>query len=100
MGPYVKYWESILELLSRLIPWQIFVLLEGFWPSNNWRINYERASIPTIIDVYLKNFVIPPYCEPRNICPSLSTTTYSPFHDLFVGNFVLVWPSNPIVYHV
>jgi hypothetical protein len=21
MGPYVKYWENILELLSRHIPW-------------------------------------------------------------------------------
>ncbi len=51
MGPYVKQWENILELLLRPIPRHNFVLLEGFWPSNNWRVNYEHASIPTIVDV-------------------------------------------------
>jgi hypothetical protein len=35
MGLYVKHLEKILELLSILIPWQNFVLLEGFWPSSN-----------------------------------------------------------------
>ncbi len=34
-GPYVKYWENILELLSRPILWHNFVLLEGFWPFSN-----------------------------------------------------------------
>jgi hypothetical protein len=60
MGPYVKYWESILELLSRHFPWQSFVLLEGFWPCSNWRTNYECASIPTIVDVDIKDPIIPP----------------------------------------
>jgi hypothetical protein len=67
MGPYVKYWESILELLSRPISWQSFVLLEGFWPSTNWRANYECASIPTVINVYLEDRIIPPYCGPRKL---------------------------------
>jgi len=35
MGPYVKYWENILELLSGPIPQYNFILLEGFWPSSN-----------------------------------------------------------------
>ncbi len=60
MGLYVKYWESILELLSRPIPWQRFVLLEGFWPSSNWGANYEHTSIPTIVDVDPKDPIIPP----------------------------------------
>jgi hypothetical protein len=30
MGPYVKYWESILELLLRPIPRQNSILLESF----------------------------------------------------------------------
>jgi len=34
-GPYVKYWESILEMLLKPIPWQRSILLEGFWPSSN-----------------------------------------------------------------
>jgi hypothetical protein len=74
--------------------------LEGFWPSNNWRANYECASIPTIVNVDLENPIIPPYYCPKNMHPSLSITAYMPFCDLFVGNFVLVWPINPIVYHV
>jgi hypothetical protein len=31
---------------------------------------------------------------------SLNTIAYMPFHDLFAGNFLLVWPLNPIVYLV
>jgi hypothetical protein len=30
---------------------------------------------------------------------SLDTVAYAPFCDLFVGNFVLLWPIDPIVYH-
>jgi hypothetical protein len=86
----VKYWESILELLSRLIRWKRFILLEGFWPSNNWKINYERASIRIVVDVDPEDPVIPPYYGPKRMCPSLSTTAYMPFRDLFTSNFVLV----------
>ncbi len=100
MGHYVKYWESILELLSRLIPRHSYVLLEGFWPSSNWRANYECTSIHIIVDVDLEDLVIHPYYGPRSLRPSLSTSTYTPFRDLFVNSFVLVWPSDSIVYHV
>jgi hypothetical protein len=62
MGPYVKYWESILELLTRPIPRQNFVLLESFWYSSNWRTYYECASILIIVDVDPLNPIIPPYC--------------------------------------
>jgi len=90
MGPYVKYWESILELLSRHIPHQSSILLEGFWLSNNWKINYECASIRTVVDVDPKDLVILPYYEPKSLHLSLSTPTYTPFCDLFARNFVLV----------
>jgi hypothetical protein len=89
-----------LELLSRSIPQHNSILLEGFWLSNNWRVNYEQASIPTIVDVDLKNLVIPPYFGPKNMRPSLNTTTYTPFHDFFIDNFVFVRHSNPIIYLV
>ncbi len=92
MGPCVKYWENILELLSRHIPWQNFVLLEGFRPSSNWKTNYECASICMVVYVDLKDHVIPPYSGPRSMHPSLNTIVYMHFHDLFVSNFVLVWP--------
>jgi hypothetical protein len=89
-----------LELLSQPIPWQSFVLLEGFWPSNNYKASYERASIPTVVDVDPENPVILLYYGPRSMCPSLNTIAYTPFHDLFVGNFVLVQPVVPKVYLV
>jgi hypothetical protein len=100
MGSYVKYWENILDLLLKPIPWHSFVLLEGFWPFNNWRANYEHASIPTVIDFDFEDPIIFPTCGPRSMRRSLNITTYTPLRDLFVGNFVLLWPANPIVYHV
>jgi hypothetical protein len=77
MGPYVKYWESILELLSKPIPQQSYVLLEGFWLSSNWRANYEHTSIRIIVDVDLEDLVILPYYGPRSLRPSLSIVTYT-----------------------
>jgi len=74
--------------------------LEGFWPSSNWRANYEHASIPTIVDVDLEDLVILPYCGPRRMHLFLSTIAYVPFHDLFASSFLLVWPLNPIVYPI
>jgi len=98
MGPYVKCWENILELLSRPIPQQSFIMLEGFWPSSNWKANYEHTSIPTVVDVDLENLVIPPYYGLKSMRPSLNTTTYTSFHDLFVANFVLVQLANLTIY--
>jgi len=51
MKPYVEYWEDILLHLSRLSPVQSIILLEGFWPSNNWSSNYARASLLIVMDV-------------------------------------------------
>jgi len=65
-------------------------MLEGFWPSSNWRANYEHASTPKIIDVDLENLVIPPYYGPRSMRPFLNIVPYMPFYDLFVCNRVLV----------
>jgi hypothetical protein len=58
-----------LELLLKPIPRQSSILLEGLWPSSNWRINYECASIPTVVDVDPEDHVIPPYYGPRNMHP-------------------------------
>ncbi len=75
-------------------------MLEGFWPSSNWRVKYEDASIPTIVDVDPEDHVIPPYYDFRLMHPSLNTIAYMPFRDMFVCNFVLVQPTNPTIYHV
>ncbi len=34
MKPYMEYWEDILYL-SRSLPLQSAILLQGFWPSSN-----------------------------------------------------------------
>ncbi len=83
-----------MELLLKPIPWHSFILLEDFWPSNNWRVNYEHASIPTIVDFDPKDLFILPYFGTRNMRPSLNIITYTPLRDLFVGNFVLLWLAN------
>jgi hypothetical protein len=51
MKPYVEYWEDILLHLSRPLPLQSTIILEGFWPSNNWRFNYARVSLSTTMNV-------------------------------------------------
>jgi hypothetical protein len=51
MKLYVEYWENILLHLSRPLPLQNITLLEGFWLSKNWRCNYVRASLSTMMDV-------------------------------------------------
>jgi hypothetical protein len=65
LGPYVAYWENILKLLSNPLPTQNSTLLEGFWPSCNWRFNHVQGAIPPIIDVDLEDPIIPPYYGPR-----------------------------------
>jgi hypothetical protein len=79
--------------LSRPLPPQSVTLLEGFWPSSNWRSNYARASLSTIMDVAnAKNLVRVLYRGPKNMKP---LATYTPFRDLNVGDFVLVRPHDP-----
>jgi hypothetical protein len=87
-----------LELLSRPIPHQNFVLLEGFWPFYNWKVNYEHVFILTIINVDLENPMILPYYGPKSMHPFLNINTYTFICDFFVGNFVFVQSTDPIVY--
>jgi len=51
MKLYVEYWEDILLHLSRSLPPQSVTLLEGFWPSNNWKSNYVKVLMSTVMDV-------------------------------------------------
>jgi hypothetical protein len=68
-GSYVAYGENILELLLNLLPHQNSTLLEGFWSSNNWRSNHMWSAISTIVDADLKDSIIAPYCDPKNMRP-------------------------------
>jgi len=50
-------------------------LLEGFWPSSNWRSNYAKASLSTMMDVVdSEDSIQLPYYGPNNMKP---LTTYT-----------------------
>jgi hypothetical protein len=34
-----------------MLPPQSVTLLEGFWPSNNWKSNYAKVSMSNVMDV-------------------------------------------------
>jgi hypothetical protein len=79
MSSYVDYWEDILLHLSKPLPLQRSTLLEGFWPSNNWRFNYERVELLSTNQVTdLEDPVMCPYYGPKNLKLAL---TYTPFRD-------------------
>jgi hypothetical protein len=67
MKLYVEYWEDVLLHFSRLLPPQSITLLEGFWPSNNWRFNSAMVSLSIMMDVVdLKDLIQVSYCGPKN----------------------------------
>jgi hypothetical protein len=51
MKLYVEYWENILLHLSKPLPPQSIILLEGFWTSNNWKSNYARVLLSIVMDI-------------------------------------------------
>jgi hypothetical protein len=101
MKPYIQYWEGILKCLLKLIPQQSPILLEGFWPINNWKINHVRFSIP-LVPIFddMEDPAIPSYCGPKHMKSSLSATTYIPFKDLHERDFLLAHPCELEVYLV
>jgi hypothetical protein len=58
------------------------------------------ASICSIVDVDLEDFVISPYSGPRSMHPSLSFAAYTPFCDLFVVILFLCDLQTLTIYHV
>ncbi len=79
--------------LSKLLPPQSTTLLEGFWPSSNWRSNYVRLSLSTVMDIVdLEDPIRVLYCGLNNMRP---LTTYTPFKDFNVGDFVFVRSHDP-----
>ncbi len=93
MKPYVEYWEDILLHLSRPLPCQSAILLEGLWLSNNWKSNYSEALLSTIIDgANLEDPIQHPYHGPKNMKPSIM---YTLFKNLNAGDFVFVKPHDP-----
>jgi hypothetical protein len=62
----------------------------GFWPSINWRSNYATTSLSIVMDIVdLEDLIQVPYCGLKNMRP---LTTYTPFRDLNVGDFMFMRP--------
>jgi hypothetical protein len=47
MNLYVDYCEDVLFHLSKPLLAQRSTLLEGFWPSNNYKLNYVEVELPS-----------------------------------------------------
>jgi hypothetical protein len=74
--------------LLRPLPLQSATLLEGFWPSNNWKSNYFKASLlTTIVGFDLNDPILCFHCEPKNMKLSI---VYTMFKDINDGDFVLI----------
>jgi hypothetical protein len=72
------------------LPYQSAILLEGFWPSNNWKSNYSRASLSTtIVGIDPKDPIQHFYCGPKKMRPS---TVYTLVRNLNDGDFVFIRP--------
>jgi hypothetical protein len=79
--------------LSKPLPLQSVILLEGFWPSSELRSNYARALLSIVMDIVdVEDPIRLPYCGPKNMRPLIS---YTPFRNLNVGNFMLVRLHDP-----
>ncbi len=94
MALYIEYWEDILLHLSKPLLPQSSTLLEGFWPSSNWRFSYARALLPTRMEVIdAKDPIMHPYWA-KNLEPFQA---YTPFQDSNNGDFVFVRPHDPLL---
>jgi hypothetical protein len=90
MKSYVEYWEDILLHLSRPLPCQNATFLDSVWSLSNWKSNYYRALLLTIVvDVDLEDPILCPYYGLKNMRPSI---TYAPFRDFNGEDFVIVIP--------
>jgi hypothetical protein len=96
MNLYVDNWEDVLLHLSKPLPAQRSTFLEGFWPSNNYKLNYAKVELPSTKPKLLiwktQSFVL--YCGPKNL---KLIPAYTPFIDLNNENFVLVKPHDPFL---
>jgi hypothetical protein len=77
------------------------MLLEGFWPTNNWKVNHPQfaePSSPVLVD--REDTILKPFCGLKNMKPTFKMTLYTPFRDLHNGDIILAWPLDLEVYLV
>jgi hypothetical protein len=94
MNPYVDYWEDILLHLSKPLLAQGCIILEGFWPSSNWKLNYAKVEFPSTTSIIPKDPIIHPYYGPNNL---KSILAYTLCRDLNNGDFIFMRPHDPLL---
>ncbi len=89
LNPYVKYWWDVLLHLPK--PPQSSILLEGFWPSRNWRSNFSRALLLNTMEVVdVEDLIVVLYCGSKNLKFCLKTTSYTSFKHFNKGDFAFM----------
>lgn len=86
MASYVDYWKCILEEPKKTIPSQPATLIEGFWPTRDWRRYHVVVGIDTAVGEKEVD-----YCGPTKDKLNLM---FNSWRDILVSNFVLVRPNN------
>ncbi len=77
------------------MPAQGSILLEGFWPWSNWKLNYARTKLPSIaLVIDSKDPIIHPCCGPKNL---KLVFTYTSFKDFNNEDFVFVKLHDPLL---
>ena len=97
-GPYVEYWKRVLSELKEPLPKPPPELLEGYWPTHDWRVTDQEASSQgrrvNSLDSNPEEEELEPYCGPANEAPRES---FNPWVDICPGSWVLLGPEDPEV---
>jgi hypothetical protein len=87
-------------LLSKPLPTQNSTILEGFWPSSNWKFNHMWGAIPPIVDIDHEDPIVAPYYGFKKYNHHWRQLAYTSFWNLGLRDFVLVRPTHPKLYLV
>ena len=87
--PYVDYWTCVLAELDKPLPVTPPELVEGFWPSHDWRVIQAEVPCSRCLSLIVDDDVTPedeepePYCGPTNEAPE---TPFNPWRDICSGS--------------
>lgn len=96
--PYVEYWQTLLAELDKPLPPGPATLLEGFWPSTDWRRLQPTATLLiTGGDVTPEDEEPEAYCGPKNERPK---EPLNPWRDIDKGWWVILRSPEPDIYPI
>jgi hypothetical protein len=76
-------------MLANPLPQQSPVLLEGFCPTSNCKVNHSQfVKSSSHVPVDKENTMLEPFCGLKNMKPTMKTAPYTPSRDLHNGDFI------------